>query len=193
MTAAGGRSVPRWVLPVVVGSTVVIAIALGVLWYVIGGWPRDHDRYGAVRIPGRQTLELPKGEVRLDFEGHVSGGGETRTLEDPPPGLEVRVRRRSGRPLMVERVSNSLYGVFTGGRGHEPFGKVDVPERGGYRVRAVARGSSPGGRITAGPKLWNPFDSRLLGALSVFFGALLALVFLELPLVLGAGLRSNRS
>ena len=32
---------PTWVRPVVAGSTVVIAIVLSGLWYLIGGWHRD--------------------------------------------------------------------------------------------------------------------------------------------------------
>ena len=182
---------PRWVLPVVVASTVVIAIVLGVLWYVIGGWPRDHDRYGALAIPGQRTLQLPKGEVRLSFEGEASGGGQTRTLEDPPEGLDVRVSSPGGQQLEVERVSGSLYGVLSGDRGHEPFGKLQIPERGSYRVRTSARAASPGGRITAGPPLWNPLGSRGAGALGIFVAALLVLLLLELPLLLAAGRRAG--
>ena len=174
---------PGWVIAAVVGSTIVTAIVLGVLWYVIGGWPRDHDRYGEVAIPGQRTLELPKGEVRLSFEGQVTGGGEARTLEDPPEGLEVRLRRRGGPRLKVESVSRSLYGILSGDRGHEPFGKVEVPERGRYRVRTGARGSSPGGRITAGPELWNPLGSRVIGAIAIGLAALLVLALFELPLL----------
>ena len=37
---------PRWVLIAGFGSTVVISIVLGVLWFVIGGWSRGHYRYG---------------------------------------------------------------------------------------------------------------------------------------------------
>lgn len=180
---------PRWVAPVVIVTTVAAAIAVGVVWYLVGGWPRDHDRYGAVAIPGRETLELPEGEVRLDFEGEVSGGGDSRTLEDPPPGLKVRVRARGGRELEVEHVSSSLYGIFTGGRGHEPFGKVDVPESGRYSVAATADRESAGGEITAGQELWNPAGSRLLGAIGAFFVALIVLLMLDLPIIALAGRR----
>ena len=181
---------PRWVAPLVIVTTVVVAIAVGLLWYVIGGWPRDHDRYGTVPIPGQRTLELPQGEVRLDFEGEVSGGTQTRTLEDPPPGLRVRVRARNGRELDVDEVSSSLYGVFSGGRGHEPFGKVDVPERGRYGVRTTAEEASAGGEITAGPELWNPLGSRALGAVLAGFAVLLVLLVFDLPFIIMAGRRA---
>ena len=174
---------------VTVATTVVAAVVVGVLWYVIGGWPRDHDRYGKLTIPGRETLELPEGEVRLSFEGNVSGGGETRTLEDPPEGLRVKVSRR-GRELEVESVPSFLYSVMVGDRGREPHGKVDVPEAGRWRVEATARGSSPGGRITAGPELWNPLGSRAVGAVAIAVASFLVLfVLFELPLLLALGRR----
>src|SRR5215216_4937264 len=110
---------------------------------------RPHDRYGKVQIPGRRTRELPKGEVRLSFQGQASGGGQTRTLEDPPPGLRVRLTSRGGGQRKVEDVPSSLYGVLSGDRGHEPYGKVDVPERGAYRLRTSAKEASAGGEITA--------------------------------------------
>lgn len=129
-------------------------------------------------------MQLPKGEVRLSFEGQAQGGGDTRTLEDPPPGLKVTVSSRSGRQLEVESVSSSLYSVLSGDRGHEPYGKVDVPESGRYQVRARARGASGSGAITVGAKLWNPAGSKALGAVMVFFAALVVLLLLELPLLL---------
>ena len=181
---------PRWVLLLTVASTVVIAIVVGVLWYVIGGWPRDHDRYGSIAIPGKRTLVLPKGEVRFSFEGQVTGGGQTRTIEDPPEGLRVRVSRR-GRRLRVEEVSSSLYGIASGDRGHEPLAKADVPERARYRVRARADSASGGGKVTVGPALWNPLDSRLVGAVGIGFAALLVLMFFELPLLFMGRLRSG--
>ena len=84
-------------------------------------------------------------------------------------------------------MSGSLYGVFVGGRGHEPFGKVEVPEAGRYRVRAISETASPSGEITAGPELWNPGGSRVLGAVAVFFAALIVLLFLDLPFIVLAG------
>ena len=184
---------PRWVLTLILGSTIVIALVLGVLWYAIGGWPRDHDRYGRLTIPAREALALPSGEVRLSFEGRVSGGGQTRTLEDPPEGLRVRVSR-GGRELGVESVPSFLYSIASGDRGREPYGKVEVPKAGRWRVQTSARGASPGGRITVGPELWNPFGSRAIGAVAIAVAAFLALFLLfELPLMLVLRRRSGRA
>lgn len=181
---------PRWVLIAAFGSTVVIAIVLGVLWFVIGGWPRDHDRYGEVEIPGKKTLQLPEGEVRLSFEGQAVGGGSNRSLEDPPEGLKVRVTPSEGRRLKIESVSRSLYTVLSGDSGHEPYGKVEVPRRGSYRIVTSAAGGAGSGRIAAGPPLWNPLGSRAVGAVAIFLASLLALLLLEAPLLLMARRRT---
>jgi len=172
------------VLILALASSVVAAVVVGVLWYVIGGWPQDHDRYGRVPIPGKRTVGLPKGEVRLSFEGQVTGGGQSRTLEDPPEGLKVRVRSRDGRRLKVEEVSGSLFVINIGDRGREPLAKVETPKRGRYRVRASAGGASPGGLVTAGPEFWNPLGSKAVGAVVAFLAALIVLLIFEAPLVL---------
>jgi hypothetical protein len=182
---------PRWVFPVVIGSSALIAVVVGVLWYVIGGWPRDHDRYGAVPIPGQKTVRLPEGEVRLSFAGAVSGGGESRTLEDPPPGLEVGISQFGDRRLEVESVSSSLYSISSGDSGHEPYGKTEVPAAGRYQVRTTAQGSTASGRITLGPALWNPLGSPVAGALMAAAAVMLVLLLFELPLLLLIGRRSK--
>jgi hypothetical protein len=56
-------------------------------------------------------------------------------------------------------------------------------------MRTSAERASAGGEITAGPELWNPLGSRLLGALAVFVAALLMLFLLDLPFILLAGRR----
>ena len=175
---------PRWVFLLIVGSTVLVAVVLGVVWYVIGGWPRDHDRYGKVAIPGKRSISLPQGEVRLSFEGRVSGGGQTRILENPPEGLKVTLTSGSGRRLKIESVSASLYSISSGDSGHEPYGKTEVPERGRHRVVTRADGGSASGRITLGPKLWNPLDSREAGAVGIFLASLLVLMAIEVPILL---------
>jgi len=168
-------------------ATVLTAAALGALWYLIGGLPRDHERYGAVGIPGKRTLKLPKGEVRLSFEGQATGGGDNRHLEDPPEGLRVRVARRGGKRLEVTEVPSWLFSSISGDRGDEPYGRIQLPERGRYRVRTRATGASPNGEITLGPKPWNPLGSRLAGPIVAGVVALLALLLLSLPLVLLLG------
>ena len=75
---------------VVADGLELIGIALGVGWYVLGGLPRDHDRYGEVPIPGQQALSLPQeDDLRLYFENHATRSGDSTHLDDRPEGLEV--------------------------------------------------------------------------------------------------------
>jgi hypothetical protein len=84
-----------------------------------------------------------------------------------------------GEQLAVERVPSWLFDSIVGDRGHEPWGKVDVPGDGRYRIEATADrrapfGSEPlenappaddsGPEIAVGASPWSPFGSKLLGA-----------------------------
>jgi hypothetical protein len=175
----------------------VVAVVLAIGWYELGGLPRDHDKYGTVAVPGQQVLELPEGDVRLNFEGDVIGGGDNRSLEDQPEGLAARVTPVAGGvDLEVEDVPSWIFSSLSGDRGHEPFAKVEAPGDGRYRVQAsadefggldsrAARRNAPAGEggpaIAVGEKPWNPLDSLLLGAILAGLVVLLAIVALTLP------------
>ncbi|HEU4979892.1 MAG TPA: hypothetical protein VFT14_01670, partial [Solirubrobacterales bacterium] len=74
-----------WVGPFmwILGAVVATALAIG--WYVLGGFPRDHDRYGEVAVPGTAVLALPEGDVRINFENGAHRSGDSTILEDQPP------------------------------------------------------------------------------------------------------------
>ena len=191
-----------WMGPFTIGLGLLVAVAVGIGWYILGGFPRDHDRYGEVRVPGDAVLELPEGDVRLYFENHATHSGDSTTIDDQPPGLKVAVRSASGgKPLAIEDVPSWLFSATTNDRGHEPLGKVDVPKAGDYLVAATddsskgtqlgAPSNSPskppsideGPAISVGQSPWTPLDSRLAGAILVgaaaflVFGVLFALPF----------------
>jgi hypothetical protein len=42
---------------------VVVGGVLAVGWYILGGFPRDHDKYGEVAVPGTTVIALPEGDV----------------------------------------------------------------------------------------------------------------------------------
>jgi hypothetical protein len=188
-----------WLGPFTWGLALLIAAALGIAWYVLGGFPRDHDKYGEVAIPGAAVLDLPSGDVRLNFENHATHTGDS-TLDDRPAGLKVRVTPAAGgEPLAIDDVPSWLFSSTTGSRGHEPYGKVDVPSAGGYRVQTtddagggfkpgtnkpIPDGSSPsvdeGPAISVGQSPWTPGDSKLLGA--ILCGVLVTALVLALTL-----------
>jgi hypothetical protein len=117
-----------------------------------------------------------------DNTNHVKNAN----LNEPPAGMRVRVVSTGDSPrlLPITAVSPSLYLSETGCRGHEPFGRIDVPKAGRYLVQSVDDASGPFGRLddftattTArsttgpgfafGPAPLAPFGSPVLGGITV--------------------------
>jgi hypothetical protein len=192
-----------WTGPFLFGLGLVLAVGLGVLWYVIGGFPHDHDRYGEVAVPGRQVLTLPAEDVRLDFENHATQSGDTTSIDDQPEGLDVRVTPAAGgEQVEVEDVPSWLFSSTVEDRGHEPWGRVDVPSDGDYLVettadqfagfkpapKAAGAAAAPeppsvdsGAAISVGAAPWNPLGSKLLGAILVGIVVMVAIFAFSLP------------
>lgn len=192
-----------WTGPFLLGLGLLVGVGLGIAWYILGGLPRDHDRYGEVPVPGQQVLALPEGDVRLNFENHATQTGGSTTIDDQPEGLKARVTRAGGgENLDVKDVPSWIFGSTTDDRGHEPWGKVDVPSSGDYLVAATADGlgrikpaaTAAGGaaapeppKVDSGPAVsvgaapWNPLDSRVLGAVLCAVAVMLAILLISLP------------
>ena len=189
-----------WLGPFVWMLGVVVATALAIAWYSLGGFPRDHDRYGEVPVPGTSVLELPEGDVRINFENHATESGDSTTIDDQPAGLAVAVTPAGGgEQVSVDDVPSWLFGSTTDDRGHEPFAKIDVPSEGPYVVAASADGApappAPKGgaaspeepKVDTGPALsvgaspWTPLDSEFLGAVFVFVAVMLLVLAFTLP------------
>jgi hypothetical protein len=174
-----------WLGPFAWGLGLVLAIGLAAAWYTLGGFPRDHDKYGEVAVPGEAVLALPSGDVRLNFENRATHSGDSTTLDDRPSGLDVRVTPAGGGdPLAIDDVPSWLFSSTSGSRGHEPYGKIDVPSAGNYLVattdeqagafkqggyKLVSQEPPPsvddGAAISVGQSPWTPGDSKLLGAI----------------------------
>jgi hypothetical protein len=178
-----------WTGPFLIGTGLLVAVLLGVGWYILGGFPGDHDEYGEVKVPGAQVLSLPEGEVRLNFETRATQSGDSSILDDQPEDLDVRITpARGGDEVEVEDVPSWLFSSTVDDRGHEPWGKADIPMAGDYLVEATAseyggfkskpdsagsaRSMPPsidsGEAISVGKAPWTPFDSALAGAILVF-------------------------
>jgi hypothetical protein len=171
-----------WLGPFAWGLGLLLAIGLAAAWYTLGGFPRDHDKYGEVAVPGQAFVALPQGDVRLNFENHATHSGDSTTLDDRPAGLQVLVTpARGGQPLEVGDVPSWLFSSTSGSRGHEPYGKIDVPSDGIYLVSVSAEGEpvartkpptaaarpsvDEGPAISVGQSPWTPGDSKVLGAI----------------------------
>jgi hypothetical protein len=187
-----------WLGPFAWGLGLVIAIGLGAAWYTLGGFPRDHDKYGEVAVPGAAVLALPEGDVRLNFENHATHSGDSTTLDDRPSGLKVQVMG-GGAPLPIDDVPSWLFSSTSGSRGHEPYGKIDVPSAGNYLIVATddASGGVKSGKklvspdprpsvdsgpaISVGQSPWTPGDSKVLGAILCGVAVMALVLALTLP------------
>src|SRR5262245_44118573 len=110
-----------WTGPFLWGLGVIVGVVLAIGWYTLGGFPRDHDKYGEISVPGQAVLELPKGDVRLNFENHATHSGDSTTLDNRPAGLQVQMSALDGgEPLNIEDVPSWIFSSTSGSRGHEP-------------------------------------------------------------------------
>jgi hypothetical protein len=122
----------------------------------------------------------------------TTGSGDTRSIEDRPEGLAVRILpANGGEEIAVRDVPNWLFSSISGDRGHEPFGKIEIPSAGSYRIQVTdddspgfdfaaasrsAQGSGSGPEITLGQRPWSPLDSVLLDAILAGLAVFLAVV-----------------
>jgi hypothetical protein len=186
-----------WTGPFLFGLGVLLAIGAGIAWYLVGGFPGDHDEHATVNVPGQQVVELPEGDVRLNHENNATRSGDSTILDDKPDGLDVQVAPAGGgEPLEVDEVPGWTFSATVNDRGHEPFRKIDVPSEGEYVVQATADGLPPlgspalakapaaddnGPEITVGAGPWTPFDSKLAGAVLAGLVIFLLVYGLSLP------------
>ncbi|MEO6470309.1 MAG: hypothetical protein ABIR57_00670 [Aeromicrobium sp.] len=172
-----------------------LSVALGVLFYIYGGVPQDFDRYGVVGVPGTAVVGLPEGFVMLDHVDDEYGPdacATTRTtylatgsIYRAPKGMAVRVVSvEGGEPLAVTSIPTWIYEKSANCRGHTPWGRIDVPKAGLYKVQTTDTASGGFGNaidpkvpatgdtargpgITFGQAPKAPFGSRFLAALLV--------------------------
>ena len=185
-----------WLGPFMWALGLFLAVLIGVGWYILGGFPGDHDEYATVNVPGQEVVNLPAGDVRLNHENNAHTSGDSTILDDQPDGLEVRVTPAGGgEPLEIEEVPSWLFSSTVNDRGHEPYRKVEIPSDGDYLIQATAAGQPPlgspalaqapkaddaGPEIAVGKGPWTPFDSKLAGA--ILAGAAIMLVMLAFTL-----------
>jgi hypothetical protein len=121
----------------VVGITVVAASALFVI--EASGADRDANAYGQVPLPGRESVNLPAGEVSI-FYGERIGRFEHSPLP-LPSNLQLRVRTTNGQSLLGS-TTFALSQFNDGDYVRRPILKLKVPEAGDYE--AVSPTTVPG-------------------------------------------------
>jgi hypothetical protein len=118
----------------VVGITVVTAIVLFVVEAV--GANRDAHAYGQVPMPGRESVNLPAGEVII-FYGERTGRFEHSPLP-VPQNLRLRVRTTNGQSLLGS--TPYAFNQFNDGDYvRRSIAKLKVPEAGDYEAVSPTR------------------------------------------------------
>ncbi len=116
----------------VVIITVVAAVVLTVAEALGAG--RDADAYGQVPMPGRESVNLPAGEVII-FYGERTGQDSPLTV---PSNLQLRVRTTNGQALLGS--TPYTFDQFNDGDyQRRPIAKLKVPEAGDYEAVTPTR------------------------------------------------------
>jgi hypothetical protein len=121
----------------VAGITIVLAIVLLVIEAV--GANRDAHAYGQVSVPGRESVNLPAGDVII-FYGERIGRYEHSPLA-VPSNLRLRVRTTNGQ-LLLGSTPYAFNQFNDGDYVRRSIAKLRVPEAGDYE--AVSSTSVPG-------------------------------------------------
>jgi hypothetical protein len=121
----------------VAGTTIVAAVVLLIVEAV--GATRDASAYGEVPVPGRESVNLPAGEVII-FYGERIGRFEHSPLA-VPSSLRLRVRTTNGQSLLGSTPYE--FNQFSDGDYvRRSIAKLKVPEAGAYE--AVSSPGIPG-------------------------------------------------
>src|SRR3954451_10785171 len=121
------------------GVVIVTVVAAVVLFVVEAAGPdRDADAYGQVTVPGRESVNLPAGDVIIFYGERTSGTAGSLSV---PPNLQLRMRTTSGQLLLGS--TPYVFDQFDDGDYvRKPIAKLRVPEAGDYE--AVSPTRAPG-------------------------------------------------
>lgn len=108
-----------------------VATALFIFSMVKGAG--EADKYGRVELPGKGTVDLPKGRVALYYESRVTLN-ENESL-DVPDGIRVTARREE----TVKSEKAVPNAINLDGRSLREWGKLEIPQAGEYRVTARSK------------------------------------------------------
>ena len=149
----------------VAGITIVLAVLLAVIAAVGSG--RDAAAYGRVSIPGRNSVNLPAGEVIIYYGARVAGG---RLPPNAAPSyIRLRVRTTNGQQLVGTTPYRSDE-FRDDGYVRRAFAKLSVPEAGQYEAVSPTRVPGASGPVIS----FGHSGSRNFGyALFVLSGGLL--------------------
>jgi hypothetical protein len=118
----------------VAGITIVFAIVLLIVEAVAGS--RDAKAYGQIPVPGRDSVNLPAGDVII-FYGERVGVNEHSPLS-VPANLRLRVRTTNGQ-LLLGSTPYAFNQFNDGDYVRRSIAKLRVPEAGDYEAVSPTR------------------------------------------------------
>jgi hypothetical protein len=100
------------------------------------------DQHGRFSIPGEQTLQLPKGRVRIYFDTATGSPGDESGFA-PPSDLSVKVvDEGTGEEVPIrEKLSFGVSSHETKSFTRTYIGRIEVPHDGTYKVSATTQPS----------------------------------------------------
>jgi hypothetical protein len=153
--------------------TAVVAIILFIA--ELAGGDRDANAYGQVAVPGRESVNLPAGEVII-FYGDRRSSGETLMV---PSNLKLLVRTTNGQ-LLLGSTPYVFHQFQDGDYVRRPIAKLRVPEAGDYEAVSPTH---PPGAVEPAISFGHEGDRDYGYVLFVLVGGLL------LAAILGVGTR----
>jgi hypothetical protein len=113
----------------VAAASITVAAAIVLFIAQLIGSDRDAAAYGQVRVPGRDSVNLPAGDVIIFYGERAPNGGELSV----PPNLQLRVRTASGQLLLGS--TPYVFDQFDDGDYvRKPIARLRVPEGGDYEA-----------------------------------------------------------
>lgn len=132
-----------WVLV----ALLALGVAAFLLYLFVFRWNRM-DRYGSVEVPGDSVVQLPAGRVRVYYEDRFRWrfsdtaepwSGFSMLVSEEPGGARVDLQEPQAKTTFKAR-----------GRNRIPYGELELPHAGGYRVSSQVDADAVDPRITFG-------------------------------------------
>jgi hypothetical protein len=118
----------------VAALTIVFAIVLFV--FEAAGAARDANRYGQVPLPGRESVNLPAGDVIIYYGERIGRSGHSPL--SVPSNIRLRVRTTNGQSL-VGSTPYRFNQFNDGDHVRRSIAKLEVPEAGDYEAVSPTR------------------------------------------------------
>ncbi|MFN8113289.1 MAG: hypothetical protein U0R51_08810 [Solirubrobacterales bacterium] len=112
------------------GALILIGILLFLGYLLLAAFEGDSAQFGSVPIPGKEQVELPKGDVDIYYAEKVDPDAGVPLIT--PEDLQYTVTGAGGRNIEVSSRGNEA--KSTGDGMAKLIGSIEVPAKGSYTV-----------------------------------------------------------